>query len=48
LVFDRLADDVQRKVELADAIFSFALSYLVRVVEERRRFGNRMPILRQV
>ena len=33
---------------MADAIFSFALSYLVRVFEEQRRFGNRMPILRQV
>ncbi len=48
MVFDRLEDDVQREVELADAIFSFALSYLVGVFEERRRFGNRMPILRQV
>jgi hypothetical protein len=48
MVFDECADYVQRKVKLANAIFGLAPSYLVRVFEKGRRFGNRMPILRQV
>jgi hypothetical protein len=47
MVFDRLPDNIQREVELADAIFGLASSHLVRVFEKRGRFGDSMPILSQ-
>lgn len=46
-ILDEAANHVEGEVELADAIFSLASSYLIGIAEERGRFGNAMPILRQ-
>jgi hypothetical protein len=46
-ILDESTDHIEGEVELADAVFGLASSYLIGIAEERCRFGNAMPILRQ-
>jgi hypothetical protein len=45
VVFDERTDDFKCEVKLADTILRLSSSYLIGVCEEKRSFGNAVPIL---